>query len=81
MTSSVADMSRRTNPQAIGQHVSAVIAAGGADVATVAAAADMDTPGLLARLNGECEFTVRELARVGGFLRLSTSALLPGGTA
>jgi hypothetical protein len=74
-------MSRRTNPQAIGQHVSAAIVAGGANVATVAAAADMDMSGLLARLNGDREFTVRELARVGGFLRISTSALLPGGTA
>ena len=48
----------------------------GATEAKVAEAADMTLDDLTARLNGADEFTVAELAHVGGFLHLGMTALL-----
>lgn len=45
---------------------------------TVAQAADMHEEDLTARLNGDESFTVNDLVRVGGFLRLSPARFMEG---
>ena len=45
---------------------------------TVAQAADMREEDLKARLNGDTPFTVNDLVRVGGFLRLSPARFMEG---
>lgn len=45
---------------------------------TVAQAADMREEDLNARLNGDASFTVNDLVRVGGFLRLSPARFMEG---
>ena len=48
---------------------------------TVAQAADMHEEDLDARLNGDAPFTVNDLVRVGGFLRVSPARFMEGLTA
>ncbi|RLK47653.1 hypothetical protein [Microbacterium telephonicum] len=48
---------------------------------TVAQAADMREEDLNARLHGHASFTVNDLVRVGGFLRLPAAQFMEGLTA
>ena len=48
---------------------------------TVAQAADMQEVDLNARLQGDEDFTVNDLLRVGGFLRVRPAAFMEGVTA
>ncbi|QOC26083.1 hypothetical protein [Microbacterium hominis] len=45
---------------------------------TVAQAADMREEDLNARLHGDAPFTVNDLVRVGGFLRISPARFMEG---
>ena len=69
-------MHRAANTTAIIRNIRTGMTATGATEAKVAEAADMTLDDLTARLNGADEFTVAELAHVGGFLHLGMTALL-----
>lgn len=73
-------MDRNPITAGIARRVSRAIAVNGADVHTVAQAADITSQGLLDRLAGRVEFEISELVTVGGFLRVPATELL-GGTA
>ena len=62
----------------IARRVSDSIASTGADVASVARAADITIPELWDRLNGRTEFAYGELVGVGGFLRVPANRFLGG---
>lgn len=69
-------MDRNTITLSIARRVRDAVA--GLDVLIVAQAADITLPELHSRLNGETEWTVRELRDVGGFLRVPVTQLIGG---
>lgn len=71
-------MDRNSTTNLIARRVSEALLASGADLPTLAEAADITTEDLNDRLNGRVEFQVDELVRVGGFLRSPITELLGG---
>lgn len=69
-------MDRNRVTKQIARRVSSAIRRAGADVHSVAQAADISTPELNDRLNGRVEFQVQELLGVGGFLRIPVTRFL-----
>jgi len=62
-------------------NVRAAVLAHPAPLASIAEAADMAEVDLQSRLNGDADFTVNDLVRVGGFLRCSPAVFMEGATA
>jgi len=72
-----------TDPEArrVTANVRAAIHAHPASLASIAEAADMGEVDLQSRLNGDVDFTVNDLVRVGGFLRSRPALFMEGATA
>lgn len=69
-------MDRNRATAAIARRVSQSISASGADLSTIAQAADMTTDELTERLQGRVEFELPALVAVGGFLRVPAQRYL-----
>ncbi|WP_405373352.1 MULTISPECIES: hypothetical protein [unclassified Microbacterium] len=65
----------------VADNVRAAIHSHPASLASIAQAADMREVDLQSRLNGDTDFTVNDLVRVGGFLRCAPADLMEGATA
>lgn len=65
----------------VADNVRSAISSHTAPLAMVAEAADMREVDLIARLNGDADFTVNDLMRVGGFLRTRPAAFMKGASA
>ncbi len=61
-------------------NVRAAVLAHPAPLASIAQAADMGEVDLQSRLNGDEDFTVNDLIRVGGFLRSEPADFMEGAT-
>lgn len=71
----VTDVSSRANRR-VGQAVSTAIATAGATQAAVEEATGLTSPELDARLAGAAQFSVPQLVRAGGLLRVPTADLM-----
>jgi hypothetical protein len=71
-------MEQREIDLTVAKRVSDAVTASGVTLDTLSEAADMDGSVLRSRLHGDSGFTVTELARVGGFLRIHPSQFLTG---
>lgn len=71
-------MDRNRVTQTIARRVRRAVHMSGADIATVAQAADIATPDLIDRLEARVEFEIPVLVDIGGFLRVPTTELLGG---
>lgn len=69
-------MDRNRATATIARRVSQSFSASGADLSTLAQAADMTTSQLTDRLEGRVEFQLDELVTVGGFLRTPAQSYL-----
>jgi hypothetical protein len=74
-------MEQREIDTTVATRVNEALAASHVTLDTLSEAADMDGSVLRSRLLGESGFTVTELARVGGFLRINPAQFLTGVTA
>ena len=62
----------------VAANVAAALSAANTPLGTVAEAADMREVDLESRLNGDADFTVNDLMRVGGFLRVAPARFMEG---
>jgi hypothetical protein len=71
-------MSRRDSNITVGRNIAAAIAMRGYAPESVAEGADMRPDDLSARLRGDVDFSVSDVARVGAFLGICPDSLLEG---
>lgn len=73
-------MTRRTLTAAVAENVSSAIVAADSTAIIVAEAADMDSAVFEDAIKGNTSFTISQLIRVGGFLRIPAHELMKEAT-